>query len=70
MEKAPEAIQSWARFPIYEGAAEIVRMEWRDDRARALAKIPYKIRPYVEAEIKRIWPMRDDLKKDMERFKI
>lgn len=57
MKAAPESIQSWARFPIYQGAVEIVKMHGVDARREALAKIPAPIRPYVEAEIKRIWPL-------------
>jgi len=55
MSQAPEAIQSWARFAIFEGAEAILRMEELEDRRAALKKIPDKIRPYVEAEIKRLW---------------
>lgn len=61
MKDAPKAVQSWARFSIYEGASEIARMPHIDDRKEALEKIPKRIRPYVEAELKRIWPMRHEL---------
>lgn len=61
MENAPASIQSWARFEIYQGAREVVRMGLVEDRRAAMAKIPPSIRPYVEAEVKRIWPQRHDL---------
>jgi len=61
LEDAPASIQSWARFPIFEGAKEIVLMENREQRAAELQKIPAKIRPHVEAEVKRLWVMRRDL---------
>ena len=57
LEAAPASIQSWARFPIHQGAVEIVGMYGLDERRAALAKIPPSVRPHVEAEIKRIWPM-------------
>jgi len=58
MHETPKAIQSWARFSIFEGAEAILRMETIEDRRAALKKIPDKIRPYVESEIKRLWDMR------------
>jgi len=58
MHQAPKAIQSWARFAIFEGAEAILRMDTIEERRSALKKIPDKIRPYVEAEIKRLWDMR------------
>lgn len=58
MQNAPQAIQSWARFPIYQGAVEIVKMDTVDERRAALEKIPPPIRPYVQAEVKRIWGWR------------
>lgn len=60
MKNAPASIQSWARFAIYQGAVEIIRMEWKEARAEALGRIPEKIRPYVEGEVRRLWTMRDD----------
>ena len=57
----PPAVQSWARLSIYEGALEVLKMEWVEDRRRALGKIPPLIRPYIEAEVKRLWPLRDEL---------
>jgi hypothetical protein len=61
MEDAPVSVQSWARLPIFQGACEITRMDTQDERKAELQKIPSKIRPYVESEVKRLWPMRRDL---------
>lgn len=61
MEEAPPSVASWSRFFIYQGAAEIVAMEDKWERLAALAKVPDLIRPYVEAEVRRIWPMRGEL---------
>ena len=58
LQDAPDSIQSWARFPIYQGAREIVLMDTQDERRAALAKIPSLVRPYVEAEVRRIWGWR------------
>ncbi len=56
MEDAPLSVQSWARLPIHQAATEICDMGTLEERRRALAKIPERIRPYVETEIRRIWP--------------
>lgn len=61
MTEAPPAIQSWARFSIYEGAVELVRMDTSEERKEGLAKVPASVRPYVEAEVLRIWPWRKTL---------
>lgn len=61
MEDIPPSVQSMARHPIYEGAREIVLMEWVDDRRAELLKVPEKIRCHVAAEVKRLWPMRSAL---------
>lgn len=62
MEDAPDAVQSWARFAIYEGAVEIINIEFSGDRKAALSKIPERVRPYVEAEVKRLWPLREEIR--------
>lgn len=62
MDKAPTPIQSWARFPIYQGAVELLKMDTADERRAALQKVPPLVRPYVEAELRRIWPYRAELR--------
>lgn len=61
MDAAPVSVRSWARFPIFQGAREIVLMETQDERKAELAKVPPLIRPWVEIEVKRIWGMRREL---------
>lgn len=57
----PPAVLSWSRFFIFEGAREIVLMDTREERQSALNKIPKKIRPLIEAEVRRLWEVRFDL---------
>jgi len=61
MEDAPTSIQSWARLPIFQGACEIIALDTQDERRAELARIPQLIRPYVEREVVRVWPIRNDL---------
>jgi len=62
MADAPEAIQSWARLPIYQAARQIIAEPEAGARRNMLGKIPAPIRPYVEDEVKRLWPNRHALK--------
>lgn len=55
---APEAIRSWARFPIYQAAAQICALPSKGERRNALGKIPAAIRPKVENEVRRIFPLK------------
>lgn len=55
MRDAPDSIQSWARFPIYQAAKQIIAVKELGNRRNMLGKIPATVRPYVEAEIKRLW---------------
>jgi hypothetical protein len=56
----PDSIQSVMRLPIYQRAVEIIRMDSQDNRRWALSRIPDKLRPYVEAEVKRLWVWRGE----------
>ena len=60
-DEAQPAIRSWASFHIYDAAKQIVLMPEKTRRLVALERIPESIRPHVEQEVKRIWPMRDSL---------
>ena len=60
-DKIPQAVLSWSRFFIFEGAREIVLMDDKYERIAALAKIPAPLRVTVENEVKRLWPMRASL---------
>lgn len=51
------AIRSWAQFYVHKAAKQICGMGTVEKRRTALGKIPDAIRPDVEAEIKRIWPL-------------
>lgn len=55
MESAPAAIQSWARFEIYRGALQVLGLPTKAARQAALQKVPSSVRPYVEAEVLRLW---------------
>ena len=61
MEDAPPSVQSWARLPIFQGACDIIKLDTPEQRKAELAKIPPRVRPWVESEILRIWPMRRTL---------
>lgn len=54
---APEAIRSWARFYVYQAARQILDMPTKGERRNALVRIPARVRPHVETEIKRLWSM-------------
>ena len=58
MEDEDEAIQSACRFPIYQGAEAILRLNTKEKRRAALAKIPESVRPYVEREAIRLHKLR------------
>jgi len=60
-DEAQPAIRSWASFYIYDAAKQLVTMPDKEKRRMALGKIPSAIRPFVEKEVKRIWPMRASL---------
>lgn len=55
MADAPESIQSWAQFTIYHAAKEIMAQPEKGLRRNMLSRIPALIRPYVEAEVVRLW---------------
>lgn len=54
----PEAVLSWARLSIYQGACEVLAEPDKARRRAMLDKIPESIRPYVEREAKEIWRKR------------
>ena len=60
-DEAQPAIRSWASFYIYDAAKQLALMPDKEKRRMALGKIPSAIRPHVEKEVKRIWPMRASL---------
>jgi len=60
MESESPAIQSACQLYIYQGAVEILNIETKEARNRALDRIPKLIRPYVKAEAMRIWELRKE----------
>lgn len=57
----PAAVQSWFRFALYKMASDVVRLPDQAARKLELAKLNDKMRPLVEAEVRRIWAWRDEL---------
>ena len=58
MADAPDAIRSACRLPIYHAARMIVDAPDKGTRRSMLGKIPPSVRPFVEAEVKRLWAFR------------
>ena len=52
---AQAGIRSWAGYFIYQAAAIIVAESEKGERRNMLARIPAPVRPYVAAEVKRLW---------------
>ena len=63
MDEVPPAVASWSSLFVHQGALEVVLMATKEERAAALAKVPARMRPYVEDEVRRLWPMRRELQK-------
>lgn len=61
MEDAPLSVQSWARLPIFQGACDIIKLDTPEQRKAELAKIPPRVRPWVEREVVKWWGSRDQL---------
>lgn len=55
---SPDSIRSWATKHIYDAAAEILKMDGKPARQKALGKIPGAMRSMVEDEIMRLWNLR------------
>ena len=53
-DEADASVQSWARFYVHQAAVRVCSQE---DRQAALASLPDFIRPRVETEARRIWPL-------------
>lgn len=58
MDEVPPSIASWSRFFFWQAADEIVALENVDERRKKLAAIPERVRPYVEAEVMRLWGLK------------
>jgi len=58
---AEPSIRSWAAFYILDAARTIIGMAGQDQRRKALGTLPATIRPVIETEIQRLWPIRNTL---------
>lgn len=57
-EDEDESIQSICTFHFYKGAKSILALDTKEKRRAALSRIPESVRPYVEAEVRRLWALR------------
>lgn len=55
MMDAPKSIQSWLTHDVYLMAETVLKVPGKLERQIALAKINELVRPYVEAEVMRLW---------------
>lgn len=62
MDEVPRSVRSWADFFFWQAAREMVLMSSADDRRVALAKVPERVRPFVQAELTRLWPLRHEIR--------
>lgn len=53
-----DAVKSAMQFPIYQVACQVLALAHKDDRRELIAKQPDSIRAMVEAEVIRIWKIR------------
>lgn len=58
LEDEDPAIQSACSKYIFDGAVELLSIQGKDARKRALARVPERIRPHIEREAWRIYDMR------------
>lgn len=58
LEDEDPGIQSACSKYIYDGAVELLSIQGKDARRRALARIPELIRPHIEREVWRIFDVR------------
>lgn len=66
MDEVPASVRSWSSFFVFRAAHEIVLMPSREERAARLDQAPSRMRPYVEDEIRRLWPLRGQLRQEKE----
>ena len=60
LEDQPESIQSACKLEIYERACRIVELGTKLERRAEINRTPDKLRPHIEAEVMRVWRMRND----------
>jgi len=62
MDEVPASVRSWSSFFVYRAALGIVLLPTQEERRARLDQAPPRMRPYVEEEIARLWPMRAELR--------
>ena len=60
-EDAPAAIQSLCSKAYFDAAMQLIAINDRDARKKALTRIPETCRQNVEQEVVRLWPRRQQL---------
>lgn len=60
---APAAIQSLCSKAYFDAAMQLIAINDRDARKKALTRIPETCRQNVEQEVVRLWPRRQQLLK-------
>lgn len=60
---APPAVQSILRLEYFNAAVEVCLKKSKEDRKKYLSRVPETCRSEVEAEVKRLWPIRDRIRR-------
>jgi len=60
LQDQPQAIQSACQLEIYNRACRILDLETKLERRAEINRTPEKLRPYIEAEVMRVWRMRNE----------
>jgi len=55
LEDQQDGIRSACQFPIYQAAKIILDLTNKQRRREAINDYPEKIRPHIEAEVRRLW---------------
>jgi hypothetical protein len=58
LENEDESIQSWCSFFIHQGAVAIMNKPTREERQKALQRLPDAIRPHVQDRVLVLWDRR------------
>jgi hypothetical protein len=57
-EDAQSGIQMSCALHFYQGACEVLKGKDKAARQAKLARLPERVRPYVEKEVVRLWKLR------------
>ncbi len=60
---APEAVQSMCRLEYFNAAVDVCLKKSMEDRKKYLSRVPETCRSNVEAEVKRLWPIRERIRR-------